>query len=120
MFINEEIKIIRRTSGEFVLCGATEKDILRTIPTTADNELREKLESTYDRIKSTNPSMRSGMTTEIEFLKSLLEEEVKTAIETATLDPAKVLENVMKKFISFFTEFQFEPNFRFRSEEHTS
>ena len=113
MFINEEIKIIRRASGEFVLCGATEKDILRTIPTTADNELREKLENTYDRIKSTNPSMRGKMTTEIEFLKSLLAEEVKTAIETATLDPVKVLENVMKKFISFFTEFQFEPNFRF-------
>ena len=113
MFINNEIKIIRRNSGEFVLCGETEKDTLRTFYPSTEKELCEQLDKVYEKIKSRNPSMRPTMTEEIDFLKSLLTEEIKTAIETATTDPKAILENTMKKFINFFTEFQFEPNFRF-------
>ena len=114
MFINPNLGIIKRKgSGDFVLVDGHENTLNTFYKASLPNEKYTELERAYDSIKAKTPPHRYECEKEIELFLSFCSAELVSDMKSAEVDPAVRLEKALSRLISFFTEFQFEPNFRF-------
>ncbi len=114
MYINETFNLVRKSDGSGYLLSMGDGTSPRLIKT--DDVLCSKCKEIYDRALTISPSDRPTRCKEIvENFLSLLDSETAVAIATAeeTMSADKLLLRGLQNMIKFFTEFQFEPNFRF-------
>lgn len=112
MYINETFNLVKKSDGSGYLINMGSGSSPRIIK--VDDALYSKCKEIYDRAVSISPSERPARCKDIvdNFLPFLSSE---TTAETAkeTIPADKLLLRGLENMIKFFTEFQFEPNFRF-------
>ena len=112
MYINETCNLIRKSDGSGYLLNMSGNSSPRVIKT--DDALYPKCKEVYDRALTISPSERSTRCKDIvDSLISLLGSETTAETVKETIPADKLLLRGLENMIKFFTEFQFEPNFRF-------
>ena len=112
MFINENFNLVRRTDGSGYLLNLGDGSAPRVIKT--DDALCPKCKEIYDKALALSPSDRPARCNEmVNAFLSLLGSATATATAEETVSADKLLLRGLENMIKFFTEFQFEPNFRF-------
>ena len=114
MYINETVNLIKKSDGSGYLLNMGGVSSPRVIKT--DDALYTKCKEVYDRALTISPSERSTRCKDIvDSFISLLNSETTATAETVkeTIPSDKLLLRGLENMIKFFTEFQFEPNFRF-------
>lgn len=112
MFINENFNLVKRTDGSGYLLNLGDGSAPRVIKT--DDALCPKCKEIYDKALALSPSDRPTRCNEmVNAFLSLLGSATATATAEETVSADKLLLRGLENMIKFFTEFQFEPNFRF-------
>jgi hypothetical protein len=103
MFINNVVDITKKADGTIIT-------IINGVKTTETDATRiEQANALYTACKKFSPSGRPSLFEEMEE-KGLLSALITADIPT---DPTELTRTALSKLIDFFTEFGFEPNFRF-------
>lgn len=114
MKINSNLTMFRCNEGNYISISGSEG---RTRVYYSDRkDLYERVSSIYDTLLSVSPAEReTKFPTEIEEILNTLMADLGGKAEPHTIpaDPKKVLTKALGNMIKFFSEFQFEPNFRF-------
>ena len=112
MFINNDFNLVKKSDGSGYLLNLSGEGSPRVIK--ADDTLYPKCKEIYDKAFAISPSDRPLRCKDmVDNFLSILGSETKVSTAEETMSADKLLLRGLENMIKFFTEFQFEPNFRF-------
>ena len=114
MNINANYEIIKKVNGNIEVIDRTHNPTIQNYEYTPTSPFYDELLKFYVGVKGTSPSNRNSLDTQI--LESVLNGvniATTSTAPTLQLSNEELVERGLENLMKFFTEFQFEPNFRF-------